>query len=92
LLYISGVLLLYIPGRRSTVSLGAGIGKGLADHFNERSLIYPDFLAATTLYLLIPGCKAIFFDNSCLVTTQNLTRADLVIFPKFVFTGSTTDN
>ncbi|KPK27579.1 MAG: hypothetical protein AMJ61_05125 [Desulfobacterales bacterium SG8_35_2] len=92
MLYISGVLLLYIPGRRSTVSLGAGIGKGLADHFNERSLIYPDFLAATTLYLLIPGCKAIFFDNSCLVTTQNFTRADLVIFPKFVFTGSTTDN
>ena len=80
------------PGGRSNVSLGAGTGKGLADHFDKRSLIYPDFFATGTLYLLIPGCKAIFFGNPCLMTTQNLARADLVIFPEFIFTGGTSDN
>jgi hypothetical protein len=80
------------PGGWSNVSLGAGTGKGLADHFNKSPLIYADFFATSTLYLLIPGCKGIFFGNSCLMTSQNLTRAYLVIFPEFIFTGSTTDN
>jgi hypothetical protein len=83
---------IYKPGDRLTVSLGAGICKGLADHFNKRSFIYPNIFATTTLYLLIRACKGIFFDNSCLMTTQNLPLADLVIFPKFIFTRSTTDN
>ena len=77
---------------RLSVSLGAGVRKGLADHFDKGSLVYPDVFAATALYLLFPGCKGIFFGNSCLVTAQNLTRADLVIFPELIFTGSTTDN
>jgi hypothetical protein len=63
-----------------SVSFGAGIRKGLADHFDKWSLVYPNVFAATTLYLLLPGCKAIFFDNSCLMAAQNLARADLVIF------------
>lgn len=83
---------IYKPGSRSTVSPGAGTGKGLADHFNIRALVCADFFAATTLYLLILGCKGIFFGNSCLVATQNLNRANLVIFPQLVFTGSATDN
>ena len=83
---------IYNPGGRSTVSFGAGIGKGLADHFDKGSLVYANVFAATALYLLIPGCKVIFFDYSCLMTAQNLTRTDLVIFPEFIFTGSTTDN
>ena len=84
--------LIYKPRGWSTVSLRAGTGKGVTDHFDKRALIYADFFAATTLYLLILGCKGIFFGNSCLVTTQNFTRTDLVIFPKFIFTGSATDN
>jgi len=83
---------MYKPGGRSTVSLGAGIRKGLADHFYKRALIYPNFFAASTLYLLILGCKGIFFSNSCLVTTQNLTWSDLIIFPQLIFTGSAADN
>ena len=86
------VLRIYKPGSRSTVSLGAGVGKGLAYHFDKRSLVYSDVLAATALYLVVPGCKVIFFCNSCLVTAQNLSRTDFVVFPEFVFAGSTTDN
>ena len=61
------VLLIYKPGSRSTVSLGAGICKGLADHFDKRSLIYANIFAATAFYLLCLGCKGIFISNSCLV-------------------------
>jgi hypothetical protein len=60
---------IYKPGDRSTVSLGAGICKGLTDHFDKRSFIYPNVFTTTALYLLIRACKGIFFDNSCLMTT-----------------------
>ena len=51
----------------SAVSLGAGICKGLADHFDKRSLVYANIFAATAFYLLLLGCKGVFFSNSCLV-------------------------
>ena len=80
------------PEGSSYISFGAGISKGLADHFYKRALINADIFTTTALYLLVTGCKAIFFDNSFLVTAQNLTRTDFVISPKFIFTGSATDN
>jgi len=51
-----------------TASLGAGVCKGLADHFDKGTFVYTDIFAATALYLLTPGCKGKFFGDSCLVT------------------------
>ena len=70
-------------------SLSAGVGKGLTNHFEISSLVNPYVFAAITLYLVILGCKGIFFGNSCFVAPQNFPGADLVILPQFVFTGST---
>jgi hypothetical protein len=44
------------------------------------------------LYLLVPGCKAIPLGNSFLVTAQNFTWTDFIIFPKFIFAGSAANN
>ena len=63
------------------VSLGAGIGKGLADHLDKRPFVNSNILAAGTLYLVISGCKGIFFDNSCFMAPENLSGAYFVIFP-----------
>jgi hypothetical protein len=51
-----------------TASFGAGVCKGLADHFDKGTFVYTDIFAATALYLLTPGCKSKFFGDSCLVT------------------------
>jgi hypothetical protein len=51
-----------------TASLGAGVCKGLADHFDKGTFVNTDIFAATALYLLTPGCKGKFFGDSCLVT------------------------
>jgi len=80
------------PDGSSNVSFGAGIGKGLADHLYKSAFVNSDIFTTTALYLLVPGCKVIFSGNSLLMTTQNLTRTDFIISPKFIFTGSATDN
>jgi hypothetical protein len=76
----------------SYVSFGSGICKGTADHFNKRSLVNSDVFATTALYLLVLPCKAIFFGDFFLVTTQNLAWADFIVLPKFIFTGCATNN
>ena len=75
---------------RSTAPLGAGVSKGLADHLDKCSLVNSYILAAGTLYLVIFGCKGIFFYNSCFMAPENFSRAYFVIFPQFAFAGGAT--
>jgi hypothetical protein len=69
------------------LSLGAGISKGLADHLDKRSFVNSYVLAAGTLYLVISGCKGIFFDNPCFMATENFSGAYFVVFPQLAFAG-----
>jgi hypothetical protein len=80
------------PDSALCISLGAGISKGLADHLDKRPFVNSNILAAGTLYLVISGCKGIFFDNSCFMTTENFTGAYFIIFPQFFFAGGTTND
>ena len=78
------------PG--STVSLGAGTGKGLADHFYKCPFVYTYIFAAAALNLPVPhGGKCVFLCNPRLVAAQDFSRTDLVILPKFFFAGCTPD-
>ena len=75
------------PDSPLSISFGAGICKGLADHLDKRSFVNSYVFAAGTLYLVISGCKGIFFDNPCFVATENLSGAYFVVFPQFFFAG-----
>ena len=78
------------PG--STVSLGAGTGKGLADHFNKCTFVYTYIFAAAALNLPVPhGGIGVFLRNPRLVAAQDFSRTDLVILPKLLFAGRTAD-
>jgi len=75
------------PDSPLNISLGAGICKGLADHLDKRSFVNSYVFAAGTLYLVISGCKGIFFDNPCFMAPQNLSCPYFIVFPQLVFAG-----
>ncbi len=75
------------PDSPLCISLGAGICEGLADHLDKRPFVNSNILAAGTLYLVISGCKGIFFDNPCFMAPQNFSGANFVVFPQLAFAG-----
>jgi hypothetical protein len=75
------------PDSPLCVSFGAGICEGLTNHLDKRSLVNSYVFATGTLYLVISGCKGIFFDNPCFMTTENFSGAYFVVFPQFSFAG-----
>ena len=75
------------PDSPLSISFSAGICKGLADHLDKRSFVNSYVFAAGTLYLVISGCKGIFFDNPCFMAPQNFSGADFIVFPQLAFAG-----
>ena len=65
------------------------VGKGLGNHFIERSLINTDTLATRALDFMLVYLGIIDLFDAGFMAAKHCTGTDFIISPEFFFTGST---